>query len=179
MPYISFAFSSSRQHWLHDVLKNEPPECCLSLLVRFILLFIFFPLNLCSNFKHGHKDYIFILLHKGTEQVLMLTEHFMWYLTTKRETLSAQNSQEQELAKFMAWCGKITSTLSTFADFSLCWHFWCPESCCAHILCCWCQSILSVFTCQDEENLLQCPKDLTPVKYIHLTQALWSMALKS
>lgn len=134
--------------------------------------FLFF--NLCSNFKHGHKDYIFILLHKGSEQVLMLTEHFKWYLATKKETLSAQNSQEHQLAKFMARCGKITSTLSTFADFSLCWHFWCPESCCAHILCCWCQRTLSVFTCQDEENLLQCPKDLTPVKYIHLTQALWS-----
>lgn len=37
----------------------------------------------------------------------------------------------------------------------------------------------SFFTCQDEENLLQCPKDLTPVKYIHLTQAFWSMTLKS
>lgn len=181
MPYISFAFSSSQQHWLHDVLKNEPPKCSFGLLERFIgsFSFSFFFFNLCSNFKHGHKDYVFILLHKGSEQVFKLTEHFMWYLATKKETLSAQNSQEHQLAKFMARCGKITSTLSTFADFSLCWHFWCPESCCAHILCCWCQRTLSVFTCQDEENLLQCPKDLTPVKYVHLTQALWSMALKS
>lgn len=103
MPYISFAFSSSRQHWLHDVLKNEPPKCSFG---RWKGIFSFF-FNLCSNFKHGHKDYIFILLHKGSEQVLMLTEHFMWYLATKKETLSAQNSQEHSWLNSWHGVGKL------------------------------------------------------------------------
>lgn len=74
--------------------------------------------------------------------------------------------------------GKITLMLSTCADFSFCWHFWCSESCFAHILCYWCQSTLSIFTCQKRrKTLFQCPKDLAPVKDIHLTLTvgLWQL----
>lgn len=66
-----------------------------------------------SEFKLRRKDYIFILLHKGTGELLMLTEHFVYYLPPTRETLSNQNPQEQKLTEFMAWCGKITSAPST------------------------------------------------------------------
>lgn len=109
----------------------------------------------------------------------MLTEHFVCYLPPTRETLSDQNPQEQELTEFMAWCGEITSAPSTALIV--------PSADISDAL------KVAVFTssapsvkkhsqsshAKMRKNLLQCPKDPIPVKYIHLTPAAWVVELES
>lgn len=96
---------------------------------------------------------------------------------TQRRRLHQPRVARNRLASWNTIGGKITLMLSTCADFSFCWHFWCSESCFAHIFY-WCQSTLSIFTCQKRgKTLFQCPKDLAPVKDIHLTLTvgLWQL----
>lgn len=108
----------------------------------------------------------------------------MRHLTAEKGAPSAMSGNE--LTGFMEY-----SRWENYLDaFDLCWFFLpltllISESCFAHILCYWCQSTLSIFTCQKRrKTLFQCPKDLAPVKDIHLTLTvgLWQLediALKS